>query len=46
MIPAAVIGIGVGSALTLWMSPDALRIIFGVFFCYMGTHLARKGLQK
>lgn len=46
MIPAAIVGIAVGSAITLWLSADALHIVFGVFFCYMGTHLARKGLRQ
>jgi uncharacterized membrane protein YfcA len=46
MIPAAIAGIAIGSAVTLWFSADALRIVFGVFFCYMGTHLARKSLRQ
>jgi uncharacterized membrane protein YfcA len=44
MRPAAIVGIAVGSAIALWLSHDALRIVFGVFFCYMGSHIARKGL--
>ena len=46
MIPAAMVGIVVGTAVALWLSADALRIVFGAFFCYMGVRIGRQGLQK
>lgn len=46
MIPAAIIGIAVGTAVALWLSADALRIVFGAFFCFMGVHVGRQGLRK
>ena len=46
MIPAAFIGVGIGSVVAIWLSPNALRIVFGAFFCFMGIHLARKGIQQ
>ena len=46
IFPAALVGIGAGTAVALTLPPDALRIVFGLFFIYMGTMLLRKGLQK
>jgi uncharacterized membrane protein YfcA len=46
MIPAAIVGIGAGAALALWLPPDALRVVFGGFFCYMGTRMARQALRR
>ncbi|MCH7478670.1 MAG: sulfite exporter TauE/SafE family protein, partial [SAR324 cluster bacterium] len=46
IFPAALVGIGAGTALALTLPPDALRIVFGLFFIYMGTMLFRKGLQE
>tara|TARA_A100001037_G_C15053377_1_gene591216 strand:+ start:89 stop:937 length:849 start_codon:yes stop_codon:yes gene_type:complete len=43
LMPAAVIGIGTGAALAHELSPDAMRIVFGGFFMFMGIMLARKG---
>ncbi|MFT5173089.1 MAG: putative membrane protein YfcA [Gammaproteobacteria bacterium] len=46
LIPAAIVGIAVGTTVALWLSADALRIVFGAFFCYMGMHIGRQGLRK
>jgi uncharacterized membrane protein YfcA len=46
LIPAALVGIAVGTAVALWLSADALRIVFGAFFCYMGVNIGRQGLRK
>lgn len=46
LIPAAIVGIAIGTTVALWLSADALRIVFGAFFCYMGMHIGRQGLRK
>ena len=46
IFPAALVGIAAGTAVALTLPPDGLRIVFGLFFIYMGTMLFRKGLQK
>jgi uncharacterized membrane protein YfcA len=46
MIPAAIGGIAIGAAVALWLPPDALRVVFGGFFCFMGVRMARQGLRR
>jgi uncharacterized membrane protein YfcA len=46
LIPTAIVGIALGTMVTLWLSADALRIVFAAFFCYMGVRIARQGLGK
>jgi len=41
---AAVVGIGLGAALALWLPADGLEVLFGGFFCFMGIHIGRKAL--
>ena len=45
LVPAAIAGIGAGAAVALWLPPDALRVVFGAFFCYMGTRMAHRALK-
>ena len=46
LIPTAIAGIGVGVLGALWLPPDAMRVIFGVFFIFMGVRFARQGLKQ
>jgi len=46
MIPTAIGGIALGAAVALWLPPDALRVVFGGFFCFMGARMARLGLRR
>ena len=43
LIPTAVIGIGAGAVLAHELPVDAMRVVFGGFFMFMGIMLARKG---
>jgi len=43
LMPTAVIGIGAGAALAHELPADAMRVVFGGFFMFMGIMLARKG---
>tara|TARA_B100000686_G_scaffold220300_1_gene227400 strand:- start:564 stop:1412 length:849 start_codon:yes stop_codon:yes gene_type:complete len=43
LMPAAVIGIVTGAALAHELPADAMRIVFGGFFMFMGILLAQKG---
>ncbi len=40
LIPAAIVGIALGTMTALWLAPDTLRIVFGVFFCVMAVRIA------
>ena len=42
-MPTAVIGIGAGAVLAHELPVDAMRVVFGGFFMFMGIILARKG---
>jgi len=46
LVPAALVGIGAGSAMALWLPPDGLRLVFGAFFCFMGVRIARQALHR
>jgi uncharacterized membrane protein YfcA len=46
MVPAALVGIGVGTTMALWLPPDGLRLVFGAFFCFMGIRIARQALRR
>ena len=46
LVPAAVLGIGAGTALALWLPAQALRVVFGGFFCWMGVRIARQALKR
>jgi len=43
LMPTAVIGIGAGAALAHELPADAMRVVFGGFFMFMGIMLAQKG---
>ena len=43
LMTAAVIGVAAGAALAHKLPADAMRIVFGGFFMFMGIMLARKG---
>jgi uncharacterized membrane protein YfcA len=43
LVPSALVGIGVGVALAVTMAPGLLKIVFAVFFLYMGGRLLLKG---
>ena len=42
MLPAALGGIVLGAGVALWLPPDWLRIVFGVFFLYMSLQIFRR----
>lgn len=42
MLPAAFAGIAVGAGVALWLPPDWLRIVFGVFFLYMSVRIFKR----
>lgn len=46
MVPTALIGIVLGTAVALWLPADVLRIVFGAFFLYMSTHVARQAMKR
>lgn len=39
LIPAAIVGIALGTMLALSLAPDTLRIVFGAFFCIMSVRI-------
>jgi len=41
MVPTALVGIALGTLVAIWLPPDALRTVFGVFFLFMSFHVAR-----
>lgn len=43
MVPAALVGIALGTVAAVYLPANQLRIIFAVFFIYMGIRLFRKG---
>lgn len=46
LVPAAIVGIGAGTALALWLPADTLRLVFGAFFCFMGVRIASQALKR
>ncbi len=44
MVPAALLGITLGTAVAIWLPPDGLRIVFGAFFLLMSIHVARQAM--
>jgi hypothetical protein len=46
LIPTAVVGIVVGTSLAIWLPPNALRIVFALFFTYMGAQLLRRAVRS
>jgi uncharacterized membrane protein YfcA len=45
LIPPAVVGVLAGTALAIWLPPNALRIVFALFFIFMSAQLIRRGLR-
>jgi len=45
LVPAALVGIAVGVALAIVMPGNALKVIFALFFVYMGWRLVRRGAK-
>jgi uncharacterized membrane protein YfcA len=42
LVPFALVGVGFGTGLALVLPPDALRVVFALFFIIMGISLVRK----
>lgn len=45
LVPAAVVGIGVGVALAVVMSAGLLKVVFAIFFIFMGSRLLLRGAR-
>jgi uncharacterized membrane protein YfcA len=46
MVPAALVGITLGTAVAIWLPADALRFVFGGFFLFMSAHVARQAMRR
>ena len=46
MVPAAIFGIVIGTAVAVWLPPDGLRSVFGAFFLFMAFKIGRQGLRR
>lgn len=46
MLPAAIIGIAIGTAVALWLPAEGLRIVFGAFFLFMSVRIGRQALRR
>lgn len=46
LVPAALIGIALGTMVAIWLPPDGLRIVFGAFFLFMSFHVARQAMTR
>lgn len=46
LVPAAVVGIAAGVALAIVMPAEALKVVFALFFMYMGSRLIRRGARS
>lgn len=46
MVPAAMVGIAIGTAVAIWLPPDALRLVFAGFFLFMSVQVARQGMRR
>jgi uncharacterized membrane protein YfcA len=45
LVPSGLVGVAMGQGLSLYLPPDALRVIVAMFFLYMGGSLTRRGLR-
>ena len=45
LIPSALLGIGAGASVAVWLPPDGLRIVFGAFFCLFSVRMAQQAMQ-
>jgi uncharacterized membrane protein YfcA len=46
MVPAALLGVMLGTAVAIWLPPDVLRIVFGAFFLFMSVYVARQAASR
>ncbi len=46
MVPAALLGIMLGTAVAIWLPADVLRLVFGAFFLFMSVHVARQAIIR
>lgn len=46
MVPTALVGIALGTTVAVWLPADMLRMVFGAFFLYMSTHVARQAVKR
>jgi uncharacterized protein len=46
LVPAALVGVAVGVALAVYMPAQALKVLFGLFFVYMGVRLIARGTKS
>jgi len=46
LTPAAVVGIALGVKLALVVPPQGLKVVFGLFFLYLGVRMLKKGLAS
>lgn len=46
MVPAALVGIALGTAIAISLPADTLRLVFGGFFLFMSGHVARQAMGR
>lgn len=46
MVPTALVGIALGTAVAIWLPADGLRIVFGAFFLFMSFFVARQARTR
>lgn len=46
LIPAAVLGIALGTGLAVWLPGDAMRVIIGGFFCMQGIRMLAQVVRE
>jgi uncharacterized protein len=46
MVPMAVVGILIGTAVAVWLPPDGLRGVFGAFFLFMALKIGRQAVRR
>jgi len=46
IVPAALVGIVLGTTVAIWLPPDVLRMVFGAFFLFMSVHVARQAIIR
>lgn len=46
IVPTALVGVALGTAVAIWLPPDGLRIVFGTFFLFMSFYVARQALIR
>lgn len=46
MVPAALMGVAIGTGGAIWLPPDTLRLVFGGFFLFMSVHVGRQAMGR